>query len=150
VLWHCSSRHRVFLPINFTWYPKILTPYVWMIIKQQSRQLKTVKQGQFLFDNIRIDGEREVKKVTHIFTASINGWDAEDFHRHCDGRGPTLCLFRSSENYLAAVFTSVSWSSPESEDGMDVEDSSAMVFALTNELQAFKTNSPKRAVYHNK
>ena len=93
-------------------------------------------------------------RVTRIFTASKDGWKPEDFHRHCDGRGPTLCLIRSSDNYLGAGFTSISWSSPkesecnEGEDGVDVEDPSAMVFALTNDPQVFKTKNPEQAVYH--
>ena len=87
---------------------------------------------------------REVTKIFRIFTASIDGWKSEDFHRHCDGRGPTLSLIRSSEDYLAAGFTSISWS----RDGTDVEDSSAMVFALTNDLQVFKPKNPKEAVGH--
>ena len=29
VFWYCSRLHRIFLPINFTWYPKNLTPPVW-------------------------------------------------------------------------------------------------------------------------
>ena len=108
----------------------------------------SLKQARFLFENIMIDGEREVTKVTRIYTASIDGWKPKDFHRHCDRRGPTLSLIRSVHNYLAAGFTSISWSSDK--DGKDVEDSSAMVFALTNELQAFKSNNPKQAVWHHK
>ena len=93
-----------------------------------------------------MDGEREVKKVTRIYTASIDGWMGIDFHRHCDGRGPTLCLIRSIHNYLAAGFTSIAWASPE--DFTDVEDASAMVFALTDKLQVFKPKNPKKAVHH--
>jgi len=105
-----------------------------------------MEQAKFLFDNIRIDGKKEVTHVTRIYTASIDGWKTENFHNHCDNRGPTLCLIRSSENYLAAGFTSISFSS----ESKYVEDSSAMVFALTNELQAFKTNKPMGAVLHSR
>ena len=104
-----------------------------------------MKQVKFLFENIRIDGEREVTKVTRIYTASLDGWKPEDFHHHCNERGPTLSLIRSSENYLAAGFTSKSWISSFS-PFESVSDSSAMVFALTNELQVFKTKNPKDAV----
>jgi len=144
VLWLCSRRHRQFLPLNFDWYPRNIDwNTAWKILKEQSAQLESIEQSMFLFYHIRIDGWN-VRKVTRIYTASIDGWSARDFHRHCDGRGPTLCLIRSSENYLAAGFTSISWSSEDE----DVEDSSAMVFALTNELQVFKPNIPKLAVRH--
>jgi len=134
------------LPNNFTWYPKNLTPPVWWCLKLQSGELENLQQGRFLFDNIRIEGKREFTKVIRIFKASIDGWDSRSFHRHCNGKGPTLCLIRTDDNYLAAGFTSVSWSSKSKH----VEDSSAMVFALTNELQAFKMNNPIYAVCHGK
>ena len=147
VLWLCSRGHKQFLGRNFDWYPRNLK---WksnrLSLKDQSGQLETLQQAKFLFDNIRINGETEVKKVTRIFTASIDGCEAEDFHRHCDERGPTLCLIRSSNNYLAAGFTSIAWTSPIPR--YNVFDASATVFALTDTLQVFKTNNPKMAVFH--
>ena len=146
VLWLCSCRHRIFLPKNFAWYPKNVTPPVWWWLKSQSGQLETSQQGQFLFEHIRIDGEREVTKVTRIFTASRDSWNAEAFYLRCNGKGPTLCLIRSSHNYLAAGFTSIAW---KSTDGTNVEDASACVFALTDKMQVFKPKNPKEAVRHN-
>ena len=105
-----------------------------------------MKQAKFLFDNIKIDGKTDVTKVIRIFTASIDGWESEAFHSNCDGRGATLCLIRSSDNHLAAGFTSIPWTA--NEDGTSVEDASASVFALTDTLQVFKTNNPEYAVYH--
>ena len=84
VLWQCSRRHRIFLPTNYSWYPKNLLSPVWLSLMQQSGQLKTLQQVRFLFKHIRIDGRRKVKKVTRIFTASRDGWKAGDFYRHCD------------------------------------------------------------------
>ena len=147
VLWLCSRGHKKFLARNFDWYPRNLEwKSPWRSLMEQSGQVESMKQPKFLFDNIRINGETEVKKVTRIFTASIDGWNASDFHRHCNGRGPTLCLIGSSEDYLAAGFTSISWSS----DGGHIEDASASVFALTDTLQVFKTKNPGSAVWHAK
>ena len=61
--------------------------------------------------------------------------------------GPTMCLIRTSDNSLAAGFTSASW---DSTDGTDVFDASAMVLALTDTLQVFKTKNPEKAVFHNR
>ena len=145
VLWVCSRGHRQFLARNFDWYARnIEWRAIWQILKDQSGQLESMQQAKFLFEYIRIDGKREVTKVTRIYTASIDGWRPHDFHRLCNRRGATVCLIRSSENYLAAGFTSKSWSS----DFTHVEDSSAMVFALTNDLQVFKPSNPKEAVIH--
>ena len=146
VLWASSKSHKKFLPKNFSWYPNHLQFKVsWLSLKEQSKQLEYLEQAKFLLNKIRIDGHKEVTKVTLIFTASIQGYKAADFHQYCDMKGPTLCLVRSSEEVLAAGFTSVSW---ESGYYTKVEDPSAMVFALTNELQAFKTNKPNQAVMH--
>ena len=99
---------------------------------------------EYIFEYARINGDTEVTEATLIFRATRDGWDAEDFHRLCDDRGPTLCLVQSEEDYMSAGFTSIAWSS----DGTAVEDASAIVFALTNTLQVFKTNNPKQAVRH--
>ena len=112
----------------------------------QSKLIESLKQARFLFDNIRLYGEKEVTQVIRIFTASLQGWTAKDFHSHCDNKGPTLCLLRSSENYLAAGFTSKNWTSKKSP--VIIKDSSAMVFALSNALQVFKSNNPKQALCH--
>ena len=53
-----------------------------------------------------------------------------------------MCLIRTSDNSLAAGFTSASW------DSTDGFDSSACVFALTGTLQVFKTKNPEKAVVH--
>ena len=109
VLWACSRRHRTFLSKNFDWYPsKFLLPCV-ISLKEQSALLETYEQGRFLFEHIRIDGVKQVTEVTRIFTASIDGWEASDFHHCCNGNGPTLSLIRSIHNYLSAGFTSISW-----------------------------------------
>jgi len=145
LLWDCRRNHRAFLGKNYDWYPRNLS-CVWVNLKSQSKELETAKQGRFLLDHIRINGMKEVSKVTRIFTATRDGWEGEDFHRFCDGKGPTLCLIRSTRNYLSAGFTSVAWSSPE--EYAHAEDASAMVFALTNEPKMYKVNNAQMAVMH--
>jgi hypothetical protein len=89
---------------------------------------------------------KTVTKVTRIFTASKDGWHSIRFRRFCHNKGPTLSLIRSSENFLSAGFTSRSWLPFLFGEHTYTRDSSAMVFALTNELQVFKTNYPIQAV----
>jgi len=48
VLWQCSRMHRIFLPLNFSWYSKSLFYDFVMSLKAQSRQIETLKQAQFL------------------------------------------------------------------------------------------------------
>ena len=33
------------------------------------------------------------------YRASRDGWDAQDFHRHCDNKGPTVVLVKAN-NYI--------------------------------------------------
>ena len=90
VLWLCCRGHTHFLARNFDWYPRnIEWKGLWRSLSDQSGLLKSMKQrkpvlsslytsialAKFLFEHIRIDGEREVTKVTRIFTASKDGWN---------------------------------------------------------------------------
>ena len=149
VLWLCSRGHKQFLAWNFDWYPRNIDwKTACLSLKEQSGQIESMEQPKYLFEHIRIHGKTEVTKVTLIFRATRDGWNAKDFHDHCDGRGPTLCLTRSSEDYLAAGFTSIPWASLEW--GTEVEDASACVFALTGTLQVFKTKNPQQALWHSR
>ena len=107
----------------------------------------TSKACEHIFKYARINGCTEVKEVVLIFRATRDGWRANDFHRLCDDQGPTLCLVQAEEDFMSAGFTSIPWASPEYGN---VEDASAMVFALTGTLQVFKTKNPKMAVEHHK
>ena len=47
---------------------------------------------------------------TLIFQASSDGKSAEDFHRCCDNKGPTLVVIQSGQ-YIFGGYTSKSWTS---------------------------------------
>ena len=81
-------------------------------LSNQAKDLLEMKKAHFMFEKIRIDSTIEVKKVSLLFRASENGWRAREFHKYCDGKDPTLSLFRCEDAYLAAGFTSKSWQSP--------------------------------------
>jgi len=72
VLWAQSKRHRNFFAINFDWYPRFLTEFApWKIISTQSNLLfREEEKAKSMLDRIRIDGQRKVKKVNRIYTAS--------------------------------------------------------------------------------
>jgi hypothetical protein len=44
-----------------------------------------------------------------LFRASKHGYDADTFHRLCDNRGPTLCIFKSDKNKIFGGFSDKSW-----------------------------------------
>ena len=48
-----------------------------------------------------------------IYRGGRDGWSAfNDFHRLCDGKGPTLTLIQVENGRICGGYTSVSWSSP--------------------------------------
>jgi hypothetical protein len=62
-----------------------------------------------------------------LFRASRDGWRARDFHRHCDGRGRTLVLVRSTTGHLFGGYASKSWESR----GKYAAAPSSFLFCLT-------------------
>ena len=44
------------------------------------------------------------------YRASVDGWKAEDFHRKCDGVGPTVTLVKCGR-YVFGGYTDQSWGS---------------------------------------
>ena len=49
--------------------------------------------------------------VNLLYRGSKDGWDASDFHRLCDKKGPTVTLVKSSAGRVSGGFTTVSWTS---------------------------------------
>ena len=72
-------------------------------------QAEGIKDAGGVFFFIKQIGE--FKRLSMIYRGSTHGWTAEDFHRHCDGKGPTLVLVRSTKKVSCGGFTSVEWSS---------------------------------------
>ena len=105
LLWRSSRVHRAFLVCNHDWYPPKLVISPPASLKKQSNELEDIEQTIFMLDRIRILPFRKVQKVYLLYRASRDGWQPSDFHSHCDNKGPTLTLIRSSRGFLAAGFT---------------------------------------------
>lgn len=48
-----------------------------------------------------------------IYQGSKHGWKVSDFHKNCDGKGPTLTVLKSSAGQVFGGFTSVPWQTNE-------------------------------------
>ena len=44
------------------------------------------------------------------YRASRDGWRAQDFHRHCDNKGPTVVLVKANDSIFGG-YTGQSWMS---------------------------------------
>jgi hypothetical protein len=51
-------------------------------------------------------------KMTLLFRASERGFLATEFHRVCDGKGPTITLVRADNGMMAAAYNDVDWGRP--------------------------------------
>ncbi|CAF1576931.1 unnamed protein product [Didymodactylos carnosus] len=63
-----------------------------------------------------------------IYKATRDGFDASTFHRLCDGKGPTMTIILSTDNYLFGGYVSVSWRSVNRWE----TDTSAFIYTLNN------------------
>ncbi len=66
-----------------------------------------------------------------VYSATRDGFGAEDFHRCCDNRGPTITVIKSKDNCLFGGYTKISWST----SGSWKTDSTGFLFTLTNPQQ---------------
>ena len=68
----------------------------------------------------------------------------KDFHRLCDGKGPTLSLFKvDGTGQCIGGFTNAQWSSPD--DEILVADPGAVLFNLTQQT-AFRVIETDQAI----
>ena len=67
-------------------------------------------------------------KFELIYTASKNGDDNINFHKFCDGKGPTITLFKGKNGHIFGGYLTV----PFSSDGKYHYDDKAFLFSLTN------------------
>lgn len=42
-----------------------------------------------------------------LYRASRDGWNASDYHRFCDGKGPTITLIMTTNDVLCGGFLNV-------------------------------------------
>ena len=83
-------------------------------------------------------------KFDLLFTASINGDTAEDFHKYCDGKGPTMTVVKGKNGYIFGGYVTV----PFSSDNKYHYDDKAFLFSLTN-MKKFPMKMKEYAVNHN-
>jgi len=81
-----------------------------------------------------------IKKWNLQYKASRDGFDAEEFHKRCDGIENTLTIIKSEHGNIFGGFTGKAWNSAS----RYVEDSKAFIFSLVN-----KENNPFKAMCTN-
>ena len=72
-------------------------------------------------------------KFVLLYRMTINGNKENDFHRLCDGMGPTLTLMKTSENFIFGGFTPLDW-----------DKTSSFKFDHSNQTFIFSLNLMKK------
>jgi hypothetical protein len=97
------------------------------------------------------------KRLELCYRASRDGWTAADFHRLCDGKGPTLVLAKEeTKGYIFGGHTTVAWSSNVNWGGGNAaNDQHAFLFSICNPSSVKPFKMPFKgggngytAVYH--
>ena len=66
-----------------------------------------------------------------LYSGVRDGWKGLNFHYKCDGKGPTIVLFKSDKGKRFGGFTSISWHSEERYSN----DPNAFLFSLNIKAQ---------------
>jgi len=83
-------------------------------------------------------------KFKLIFSATINGDKSSDFHKFCDGKGPTVTIVKGENDHIFGGYVTV----PYSSDCQSHYDDKAFLFSLTN-MKKFSIKIKEQAVRHN-
>jgi hypothetical protein len=88
------------------------------------------------------------KKWVLKYTASKDKFDCKVFHKLCDGKGPSISVFHTTDGYIFGGYNTHSWSS---KGGWETS-SETWLFTLVNPFKdgarKLKVKNPSRAVYN--
>ena len=90
-----------------------------------------------------MDKSIKIIKIKLIFSATINGDKDRDFHKFCDGKGPTVTIIKGENDHIFGGYVTV----PYSSDGESHYDDKAFLFSLTN-MKKFPIKIKRQAVRH--
>ncbi|KAJ5066751.1 hypothetical protein M0811_03095 [Anaeramoeba ignava] len=86
-------------------------------------------------------------KMKKGFSAKRDGFDSENWHKVVDGKGKTLVIIKTKDNFIFGGFTQVGFNG----DTGDINDSNAFIFSLRNDkgdrIPAKFTYKQNRAIY---
>jgi len=79
-----------------------------------------------------------------LYSGKRQGWQIDDFHRVCDGHGPTMVLFKSSKGFRFGGYTALPWTN----NGWWKEDRESFIFSVDERELVFKPDNYSKAVAH--
>ena len=107
-------------------------------IKIESSLIKNDEENKFIINCI---GKKNIR-FEKLYKMSEDG-DNDIFHKKCDNKGPTLCLFKIKDKDIRyGGFASVSWDSNSGEK----KDENAFIFSINNK-KMFKTTNSNSSIF---
>ncbi|KAJ5075839.1 pep-cterm sorting domain-containing protein [Anaeramoeba ignava] len=73
------------------------------------------------------------------FSAKRDGFNSQNWHKAVDGKGKTLVIIKTKDNFIFGGFTQVGWTNDKSKWSVDnrshvyIIDSNAFIFSLRND-----------------
>lgn len=85
-----------------------------------------------------------------LYRGTRDGFLADDFHKHCDNKGPTLTILFSDMDKIFGAYTDISWTKPIGNTKKVEGKGNSFIFTFDNELKmkVFKCLKKENEVYH--
>ena len=80
-----------------------------------------------------------------IYRATRDGDTTSDFHRMCDDKSPTICVFKTPGGYIFGGYTTVYFNNPDNIN-FYLKDEKAFVFSL-NKKEKYHTKDRDKSIY---
>ena len=97
-----------------------------------------IKNG--IINQLKIENKNIKLKL--IFKCSRDGWTSNDFHKYCDGKGPTISIIETKNNTLFGGFLFIKWKN----EGGDTNDNKSFLFSFNNK-KIYPNNGKNCAVH---
>ena len=99
-------------------------------INSVSSLIKNEKEFNLIKSGIKDLNNKKVE-LKLLYKASKDGDSPEIFHSKCDGKGPTITIFKTKNNYIFGGYTDVSWDS-ESKESKNRPGKNTFLFSFNN------------------
>lgn len=102
----------------------------------------TDNEAQTLIEMTKLKSEN----FNLIYRATKDGFVGQAFHLKCDGKRNTICIIKSSSNYVFGGYTSTAWQSTN----VHLTDENAFIFSLRRDGESkadkFMVKNPVQAI----
>jgi hypothetical protein len=87
---------------------------------------------------------KSTARFSLLYSGKKHGWNISDFHHLCDGIGPTVVLFQSSNGFKFGGFASIPWAS----SGDWKDDRESFLFSVDSRELLFKPTNYSKSIFH--